>query len=69
MTSKYKDGWYDVVGEAIQVRVENGKVVRATKGDLPASVYRMERGTYVNVCPIRFGDFKRGWIANKLSII
>ena len=70
MANKFKDGWYDVVGEIVQVRVEDGMVIRATKADLPASVYtRNCYNSWVNVCPIKYEDFLDGWNNNTLSII
>ena len=70
MARKIKDGWYDVT-ENDQVYVEDGMVVRATKADAPASVYRWGKqyGSYVNACPIKYSSFVKGWNANKLSII
>lgn len=66
----YADGWYDAVGEIVQVRVENNMVVRATKADDPASVYeRSPYGGWVNVCPIYYGTFLKRWKNNSLSII
>lgn len=71
MARRIKDGWYDVVNTAVQIYVEDGMVVRATKADAPASVYRWEKqyGSYVNACPIKYSSFVKGWNANKLSII
>lgn len=70
MAKKIENGWYDVT-ENDQVYVEDGMVVRATKADAPASVYRWEKqyGSYVNACPIKYSSFVRGWNANRLSII
>lgn len=70
MARKIKDGWCDMT-ENDQVYVEDGMVVRATKADAPASVYRWEKqyGSYVNACPIKYSSFVKGWNANKLSII
>lgn len=57
---KFRDGWHTIQGE--HVYIEDGKIRRAMKGDLPAAVYRWSRAgrCWVNDLPITPAAFAAG---------
>lgn len=67
-----KDGWVELK-EGLSVYVENNMVTRAAKGDhtFSALVYEWDRdiNSYMNVCPIKYDKFRRGWRKEKYAVL
>ena len=62
------EGWHEYGNSAVYV--EDGIVVRATCGDSAGSVYRQNKdGSWDNVLPMKWENFRRGWNAEKLVIM
>ena len=58
------------VKDGLEVFVENGYVVRATKQDMPASVYRWNRqvNAWINACPVKYETFRKGYREGRYEI-
>lgn len=62
MRAHVKDGWHEIM-EGISVYTENGFIIRATRGQSSAAVYKWygKARCYVNALPVRYDTFRKGW--------